>query len=121
MAVVPSDLALGWSTQFDTLFHEQYNQSIGVMLSDVSRLLMDMELGDFQGNRVTLDWLGASPQMRQWVDEKRAIGLNKQEITVLVSRYEATIEIDLDALRDGRGNIYVPRIREIAANGSRLP
>jgi phage major head subunit gpT-like protein len=121
MAVVPTDLALGWSTQFDTLFQEQYNQSIAVLLSDVNRLLMDMELGDFQGNRVTLDWLGAAPQMRQWVDEKRAIGLNKYETTVVVNRYEATVEIDLDTLRDGKGNVYVPRIREIAANGARLP
>lgn len=119
--IVPADLATGWSTRFDTLFREQYNQSVAVMDQQMNPLIMPMELGDFQGNKVTLDWLGASPQMRAWVDEKRAQGLGKYTIDVVVARYEATIEIDLDALKDGRGDVYTPRIREIAQNGSRLP
>jgi phage major head subunit gpT-like protein len=119
--IVPSDLATGWSTRFDTLFQMQFNQSVAVIDTQMNPLIMPMELGDFQGNKITLDWLGASPQMRPWTDEKRAIGLGKYSIDVVVSRYEATVEIDLDALRDGRGNIYEPRIREIAQNGSRLP
>jgi phage major head subunit gpT-like protein len=118
--IVPADLATGWSTRFDTLFRDQFNQSVAVMEAQMSPLIMPMELGDFQGNKVTLDWLGASPQMRKWVDEKRAIGLSRYAIDVVVERFEATVELDLDALRDGRGNIYEPRIREIAQNGSRL-
>lgn len=119
--IVPGDLATGWSTRFETQFQMQFNTSVAVMDAQMNPLLMPMELGDFQGNKVTLDWLGASPQMRSWTDEKRAIGLGKYSIDVVVGRYEATVEIDLDALRDGRGNIYEPRLREIAQNGTRLP
>lgn len=119
--IVPADLATGWSTKFETLFRTQFNQSVAVIDAQMNPLIMPMELGDFQGNKITLDWLGASPQMRAWADEKRAIGLGKYSIDVVVNRYEATVEIDLDALKDGRGDIYTPRIREIAQNGTRLP
>lgn len=119
--IVPVDLAVQWSTQYSTLFGSQFNQSVAVIDAQMSPIIMPMDLGDHQGNKVTLDWLGASPQMRRWVDEKRAIGLAKYTIDVVVERFEATVEIDLDALRDARGNIYEPRIREIAQNGTRLP
>jgi phage major head subunit gpT-like protein len=120
MAIVGSDLAVQWSTRYETLWLTEYNSSIAVDGATLAQLAMELPLGDNQGNTVQLDWLGAAPQMREWVDEKRALGLNKNSWSVVVKRYEASIEIDLDALRDARGNVYEPRIREMASNASRL-
>lgn len=118
--IVSSDLAVQWSVNYQTLFREQYNPAINVERAMLSPILMAIELPDFQGDTMTLDWLGAAPQMRKWVDEKRAVGLGKQTITVKVEDYEATVEIHLNTLRDARGNIYFPRIREMADNAARL-
>lgn len=118
--IAPTDLAVQWSTRYETLFRTQYNATIAVQRALISPILMEIPLPDFQGNAIELDWLGAAPQMRRWVDEKRAIGLNKNKIRAVVERFEATMEIDLDALRDARGNVYEPRIQEMAANGARI-
>lgn len=120
MPIVPSDLPLQWSTRFETLFLSEYNQSVAVAKKELQPLYIDMPMNDHEGNTVTMDWLGAAPQLEKWVDEKKLRGLNKQEWTVKVLDYDASIGIDLRTFRDARGNVYEPRIREMAQNGSRL-
>lgn len=121
MGVVGSDLATQWSTLFETLFLEEYNQNIAVALADLKGLLNDIPLGDHQGNQVQLDWLGAAPQMREWLAEKQPAGLNKQSFSAVVKRYEASINVDMDAFKDARFNPYELRIREMSRNAMRLP
>jgi phage major head subunit gpT-like protein len=120
MAVVPSDRVTPWSTVFETLFLQEYNQTIAVEQARLSALIMEIPLGDQMGNKVQLDWLGAAPQMREWVDEKRAIGLGNYAWSVVVKRYEASFDVDLDALRDARFNPYEARLREMSSNAARL-
>jgi phage major head subunit gpT-like protein len=120
MAVVPSDLVTQWSTLFETLFLQEYNQTIAVEQARLAALIMELPLGDQMGNRVQLDWLGAAPQMREWVDEKRAIGLGNFAWSIVVKRYEASMDVDLDALRDAKFNPYEARLREMSANAARL-
>ena len=120
MAITTSDLLAGLSTRYEVLFRDEYNQTLAVDRAKVEPLLMRMDQPDFQGNKISLNWLGAAPQMREWVDERRAVGLNDFTYEVTIGRYEATIEIDLDALRDGRQDIYTPRIREMSQNAARL-
>src|SRR5690348_2407977 len=98
MAVVLSDLLAGLSTNYEVIFREEYNRTVAVERAKLEGLLMRMNLPDYQGKTISLNWLGAAPQMRAWVDERRAIGLNDFTYDVEVARYEATIEIDLDAL-----------------------
>src|SRR5690349_18370767 len=118
MPVVPSDLATQWSTQFETLFQAEYNQQQAVTEAEFGPLMMDLTLPDHQGNTVQLDWLGAAPQMQRWTDEKKAAGLGKHAWSVSVERFQASIEVDLDAFRDARMNPYEPRIREMSQNGA---
>lgn len=121
MPVTPSDLAQQWSTRFETLYQTEYNQSIAVAEEQMRPLINPIPLNDNEGNQVQLDWLGAAPQMRTWLDEKRPQGLNKYAYSVVVSRYEASVEVDMDAFRDARFNVYDLRIREMARNAARLP
>jgi len=120
MAVVPSDLVTQWSTEFETLFLAQFNQSVAVERARLEPLIMEIPLGDHMGNTVQLDWLGAAPQMREWVDEKQALGIGEHNWSVRVKRYEASMDVDLDAFRDARFNPYQPRLLEMAQNASRI-
>lgn len=120
MAITISDLISGLSTNYEVIFRNEYNQTVAVDRAKIEPLLMRMDLPDFQGNKISLNWLGAAPQMREWADERRAIGLGDYSYEVTIARYEATIEIDIDALRDGRQDIYTPRIREMSQNAARL-
>src|SRR4051812_42680173 len=102
--MVPSDLAQQWSTNFETLFLTEYSQQVAVEEARMAPLILEIPLGDNMGTTVQLDWLGAAPQMRQWTDEKRAQGLGKQSWSATVNRYEASIDVDLDAFHDARFN-----------------
>jgi phage major head subunit gpT-like protein len=119
MPVVASDIASYWSTQFEVWFAGSFNTSQGVEADRFNRLIMDVDIPNFAGNRLNLNWLGAAPQLREWVDEKQARGLSRYEWEILVKRWEATIEVDLDVLADARGNVYEFRMREMAQNASR--
>jgi len=119
--ITSSDLATQWSTRFETLFRAQYNQSVIATEAEIRRWCMEATLGDNQGDTLQFDWLGAAPQMREWTDEKRPAGLNKFDWDVKVRDYEASIEIRLNALKDAKGDIYSPRIQEMAENAARLP
>lgn len=120
MAVVPSDLPVQWSTEFETLFLAEFNNTVAVERARLDPLFMEIPLGDNQGNKVTMDWLGAAPQMRQWKDEKRPGALSNFTWDVEVLDYEASIRVNMNALKDARFNPYDARIREMAQNAARL-
>jgi len=120
MAVVPSDLTVQWSTDFETLFLAEFNQTVAVERARLDPLGMEIPLGDHQGYKVSIDWLGAAPQMRQWKDEKRPGALSNYTWEVEVLDYEASIRVNMNALRDARFNPYEARIREMAQNAARL-
>ena len=46
MAVVPSDLPVGWSVEFETLFLAEYNQTVSVERARLEPLVMEIPLGD---------------------------------------------------------------------------
>lgn len=121
MPITPSDLATAWSTRYETLFQAAFSQSIAITRAELGRILMELPLGDYQGDRVDLNWLGAAPQMRVWTAEKRALGLSKYNWTATVANYEASVEIDMNTFMDSRGNVYEPRFQEMGQNGGRLP
>ncbi|MBM3457335.1 MAG: hypothetical protein FJX77_02200 [Armatimonadetes bacterium] len=121
MATVLGDLATGWSTAYRTVHEESYNTAIAVQMAQLSGLLTEIDLADHQGTTVTLDWLGAAPQMQTWVAEKKTRGFNRQTWSANVQNYSASTRIDLNVLRDARGNVYGGRIREMSENAARLP
>jgi phage major head subunit gpT-like protein len=64
-------------------------------------------------------WLGAAPQMRQWVGGRQEQGFNKNTMTLTNVKYETTIPIYLDDLRrDKTGQIRV-RVEDAAAEAGR--
>ncbi len=62
----------------------------------------------------TYKWLGFSPMLREWLGGRLAKGLRENGITIQNTKYEATLEIDVDDLRrDKTGQIMV-RVDELA-------
>lgn len=120
MAVVPSDLPVQWSVEFETLFLAEFNQTVNLERARLDPLVMEIPLGDQMGNKVTLDWLGAAPQMRRWKDEKRPGSLSNYTWDVSVLDYEASLAVNMNAMKDARFNPYEARIREMAQNAARL-
>lgn len=59
-------------------------------------------------------WLGQSPTMSEWVDERNLKSLNEFDYEIENKDYEATLSIDRNALRDDQlGNVRV-RIDDLA-------
>lgn len=118
--IVPSDLGTAWSTMFQTWWLSEYNTSRTVDDATIGQLAIVQSMPNFTGNNVDLSWLGAAPQMREWVGEKQMIGIGKHTWAAIIKDYEATLEVQMNALLDARGNVYEPRIREMGVNAARL-
>jgi phage major head subunit gpT-like protein len=59
-------------------------------------------------------WLGAVPPMREFVDERRAQGLNAHAVTIEDKTFEATIAVDRRAIEDDQLDLIRLRIRDLA-------
>lgn len=119
MAITLNQLAQTISTRYEVIFRNKYNQSVNVDMAKFKPMVMNVDVPDFTGNRVSLNWLGASPQLQEWVDEKQGKDILNYDWEVVVKRWEASMDVDMDAFKDARWNIYEPRIREMAKNASR--
>jgi phage major head subunit gpT-like protein len=59
-------------------------------------------------------WLGQSPSMSEWIDERKLKSLNEFEYEIPNKDYEATLPVDRNALKDDQlGNVKV-RIDDLA-------
>lgn len=117
--ITGSDIGAAVSTLFEAWFLESYNASVAVTEQQLGPLVQVIDIGDNEGDRVQVDWLGGVPSLRQWVDEKRAQVLSRYNWTVQVKDWEATVRVRLNALRDAKFNLYEPRIRGMAINAAR--
>lgn len=115
------DIATAASTRFEVWFNEEFNKGVEAVEAQVGGLLATIDMGDGEGDRVRIDWLGGIPPLRQWIDEKRAKELFTHNWTVAIKDWESTVRFKLNTLRDSRGNMYEPRIRAMAMHAARHP
>ena len=59
-------------------------------------------------------WLGQSPSMNEWVDERRLKALNSFQYALKNKDYEATLSVDRNALEDDRLGAVQVRIADLA-------
>jgi len=70
------------------------------------------------GASETYRWLGTVPQMREWGRGRLAKGLRAESYAVANQKYEATLEVDRDEIRDDQlGQIRV-RTQELAVRAA---
>lgn len=117
--ITGSDIGAAVSTIFEAWFVESFNDTVVATEQQVGSLVQVIDVADHEGDRVQVDWLGAVPGLREWIDEKRAQQLNRYNWTVRVKDWESTVRIRLNTLRDAKFAIYEPRIRAMAVNAAR--
>lgn len=59
-------------------------------------------------------WLGQSPSMSEWVDERKLKALNGFSYALVNKDYEATLSVDRNALEDDRMGAVQVRINDLA-------
>ena len=69
----------------------------------------------------TYSWFGATPKMREWIDERKPTGLADYEYTLKNTKYEASIEVARTAIADDETGQAILRIRELADEANRFP
>jgi len=60
-------------------------------------------------------WLGQSPSMAEWVDERKLKALNDFSYALKNKDYEATMSVDRNSLKDDRMGAVVVRINDLAS------
>jgi phage major head subunit gpT-like protein len=66
-------------------------------------------------------WLGQSPSMNEWVDERKLKALNDFDYKLKNKDYEATLSVDRNAIEDDRlGNVQI-RINDLASKAKLHP
>jgi len=66
-------------------------------------------------------WLGESPQLRVWKDERQLSGLNDFSFEIPNVDYEATLKIDRNAQADDQLGAVQMRVRDLAARARTHP
>ena len=59
-------------------------------------------------------WLGQSPSLVEWVDERKLKALNEFEYRIPNKDYEATLQVDRNSLEDDRMGAVKVRIDDLA-------
>lgn len=108
MGIVSNKLLLekGLRTEFVKAFNN------GEDPKDVMPMIMETKS---TSNQEKYGWLGESPQLREWTDERVLSGLADFDYTLPNKDYEATLKVDKNTMDDDQlGNVKV-RVRDLAA------
>lgn len=115
MPVVTSDLLAALYTSYRALWADQF---LAAQNAENMRSLVAMEV-----ESGTLDesysWFGTVPKMREWVGERQLSGLSKVDYTIRNKDFEATLEVERNAIEDDRLGIIRPRISQLALEAVR--
>ena len=112
--VVNSDTLAAIRTDFEAIFLESY-EGYTPRWEEMAT--------PFPANSQYLDlsWIGEVPAMKQWIDMKTLEGLRRFRYAIENLDWEATIEVDRNAIDDDQMGIYRPRIQGLGQEGKRHP
>ena len=103
MGLVPSDIdATLLEVGLKAIFRQEYAKATNDSWKKVSMTMPS------KGYNETYGFLGATPAMREWLDERIPTGFQATPFTIANKDFEATLEVDRNALDDDRyGEIKV--------------
>jgi len=64
-------------------------------------------------------WLGSSPSMREWIDERRASSLNEKYFSATNLKYEVTLEVAREDIEDDLTGQYLIRAKQLGEEAKR--
>jgi len=72
-------------------------------------------------NKEDYGWLGQSPNLTEWVDQRKLKALNEFEYTIPNRKFEGTLSVDEDSIEDDQlGNVDI-RINDLANKARQHP
>lgn len=69
----------------------------------------------------TYAWLGAIPQMREWIGERFHASLEGEAYTLKNRKFEATVDVPVDAFEDDRVGLFKPAIKAMGMSAAEHP
>ncbi len=116
MAVVTSDFLAALFTQFQ-LVYEQYFEAAQ---REAHYREWTTEISSTTDTE-SYNWLGAVPQMKEWLDERQVGGLYPFNYSLKNRDWEDTIEVNRNTIEDDRLGIIRPRVQELAIEAAMHP
>lgn len=102
---VPELLTPGLKTEFATAYRALESGSLAAQLATVIATTQPTQ---------TYAWLSAPPAMREFVDERRPVGMTGHSVQISDKVFEASLAIERRALEDDQVGLIRLRIRELA-------
>lgn len=69
----------------------------------------------------TYGWLGRFPRMKEWFDKRTIERMSAQAMVLINRKFEATVGIPADDIKDDNLGLYTDMIREMAQSAAELP
>ncbi|MCW5937456.1 MAG: Mu-like prophage major head subunit gpT family protein [Fimbriimonadaceae bacterium] len=102
---VPNLLLPGLKTEFEQAYRSKVEDSIANQIATVVSTTLPVQ---------KYAWLGATPPMREFLDERRPQGMGEFSVTIEDKVFESTIAVDRRAIEDDQLDLIRLRVRELA-------
>lgn len=106
---IPDLLLPGLKTEFELAYRARVEDSIANTIATVVSTTQPVQ---------KYAWLGASPPMREFVDERRPQGMASYSVTIEDKVFESTIAVDRRAIEDDQIDLIRLRVQDLATRVS---
>ena len=106
---IPDLLLPGLKTEFELAYRSEQENSVAEKIATIINTTQPIQ---------KYAWLGATPPMREFVDERRPTGLAAFAISIEDKVYESTIAVDRKAIEDDQLDLIRLRVRDLASRVS---
>jgi len=102
---VPNLLLPGLKAEFDLAYRAQVETSIADRIATVINTTQPVQ---------KYAWLGPTPPMREFIDERQPGGLTERSVTIEDKTFESSIAVDRKAIEDDQLDLIRIRVRDLA-------
>jgi phage major head subunit gpT-like protein len=106
---IPNLLLPGLKTEFELAYRSQVEDSIADQIATVVNTVQPMQ---------RYAWLGATPPMREFVDERRPAGMSEYAVAIEDKVFESTIAVSRRAIEDDQLDLIRLRVKDLASRVS---
>jgi phage major head subunit gpT-like protein len=102
-------------TAISKSFSKIFNDALGSTETTYRKIAIVIE--NVKSITVDYAWLGGTPKMREWIGDRVLNDLKVFGYSITKKDYEATIEVDRDAIEYDQLGVVKPRIEQLAHEG----
>ena len=109
-AIVTSDFLAGLMTNFRAIFKVGLDEAFVESPLYKERATLFTSTSD----KESYGWLGANPQMSEWLDKRQIAAVKPYDYSLTNKHYEGTIGVNRDTFEDDKYGLIAPRIQGLA-------